>query len=73
MSEPLNIWTIYDHPKDYPEHFVVRRWKIETGQAVAGECKLADTLEEARKLVPWQSTRLGRMANDDPVIVENWL
>jgi hypothetical protein len=73
MSEPLNIWTIYDHPKDYPEHFVVRRWKIETGQAVAGECKLADTLEEARKLVPWQSTHDDRIVVCHPAQPENWL
>ncbi|HXJ60733.1 MAG TPA: hypothetical protein VNU68_29160 [Verrucomicrobiae bacterium] len=69
----LSIWTIYERPKDYPRHFVVRRWTIGAGQERAHECQLADTLEEARKLVPPLLIRLDRQPNDDPVIVENWL
>ena len=75
MSEPLNIWTIYDHPKDYPEHFVVRRWTVRGRgyENEAHECRLADSLEEARKLVPPDSACVNRFPEDDPVIVESWL
>ena len=71
--EPLTIYTIYERPKDYTNFFVVRRWTVEHGKNKAQECGLADTLEEARKLVPWQCVRLARMDKDDPVIVENWI
>jgi hypothetical protein len=74
VSEPLAIWTIYKRPKDFPNHFVVRRWTIEGGaEPKANECRLADSLYEARKLVPPQATRMDRFPEDDPVIVESWL
>jgi hypothetical protein len=28
----LAMWTIYDHPKDFPEHFVARKWLITGGE-----------------------------------------
>jgi uncharacterized C2H2 Zn-finger protein len=28
MNAPLSMWTIYDHPRDYPAYFVARRWEI---------------------------------------------
>lgn len=69
----FTIWTVYKNPKDYPNNFVVRRWTFESGEPKGHECRLADTLEEARNLVPPLKTRLDRQTNDDPVIVENWL
>lgn len=24
---PLSIWTIYEKPADFPDHFVARRWE----------------------------------------------
>jgi hypothetical protein len=75
MPEPLSILTIYDHPKDHPNHFVVRRWNIYPGRSEpVGEVHLFDTLEAARTMVVAQHrTLLHRHPDDDPVIVENWI
>lgn len=73
----LDHYVIYKHPADYPDHYVVRAWRIETGrEPLAGFVKLADTLEEARQLVPIERlglVRIERSPEDDPVIQETWL
>lgn len=28
MDEPLRLFVIYDHPSDFPNHFVVRQWLV---------------------------------------------
>jgi len=69
-------WTIYEKPKDYPEHFVVRKFSVYPGNPVpipAAEPVLAPSLEEARKFVPEGHTRIPRDQKDDPVIVETWV
>jgi hypothetical protein len=67
----LEIWTVYDHPKDWPQFFVARKFILDKPTKVA---VFALTLEgiqsqmRARGLV-----RLERNPADDPVIVECWL
>lgn len=72
----LLAFAIYEHPKDYPNHFVVRHWrtqiqskKIEYQQNVF----IADTLAEARAQIPKNYIGWGRMEGDDPAIVEVWV
>jgi len=70
----MTLYTIYDHPSDYPDHFVVRRhtiypWRVSPDNG----CQLAPTLEDARALLPAGLYNLGRVAEDDPVIVETWI
>ncbi|QSM01283.1 hypothetical protein QDA08_gp89 [Microbacterium phage NoodlelyBoi] len=70
------IWayTIYDHPSDYPEKFVLRAWLIKDGMVTAYEpVGLADTLEDARALVPNGRRPIARLQDDDPCIVESWI
>jgi hypothetical protein len=71
----LEFWTIYDHPTDYPENFVVRRSVVEgpSGLKPDKEVKLASTLEEARELIPPGYHRFDRDPTDPPVIVECWM
>ena len=70
----MDQYAIYDHPKDYPNKFVVRKWIIEAGQISAGELLGAvDTLEEARRLIPSGLYRINRFDQDDPVLSEVWL
>lgn len=71
-------WTIYDHPKDYPNHFVVRKWTVFEDDTHIWiepdkDCFLADTLENARSLVPRGFYPVGRMPGDDPAILEVWI
>jgi len=66
------IWVIYDHPRDFPGHFVVR---IAWGLDMAPLAQLAPTLEAARRLAieNGASFCLGRHPTDDPCIAECWI
>jgi hypothetical protein len=71
----LSIWTIYDHPKDFPHWFVARKHVANGGGATAtSETILAHDIEalrvemQRRGLIPFL-----RDPSDDPVIVESWL
>ena len=67
----LDIWTVYDHPSDFPTMFVARRFVLDkpTGQIFASK-----TLEGLRELLAGCGLyRIPRSPEDDPVIVECWL
>lgn len=66
------MWTIYDHPRDFPGHFVIRVWY---GAFVTPEIWLRPTLEAAREVV-WANGGgfcFLRDPNDEPQIVESWI
>lgn len=72
----MTFYTIYDHPKDYPRHFVVREWTLPLGvdqKPVAGNPMLFATLEAARHWVPRGMASMPRSLGDDPKIIETWL
>lgn len=69
----LVMFTIYDHPRDHPNSWVVRRWVVRRLACRPDEMRLAGSLEEARDLLPPGVTRLPRGPDDDPRIVETWL
>lgn len=75
MSDGLRTWTIYDHPRDHPDHFVVRGWTATAHHDPIPDphVRLARSLDEARDLLPHGLYRLERQTNDDPCIVETWL
>jgi hypothetical protein len=76
MTAVLFTWTIYDHPKDYPDHFVARKWSIGTkpGEPEAtDEVIVRPTLDEVRALLPPALYCVARNEGDDPVVVETWL
>jgi hypothetical protein len=66
------IWVIYDHPRDYPEHYVVR---VAYGGWQEARVQLAGTIELARQaaLTEGASVRLARFPGEDPVIAETWI
>lgn len=71
-TQDLFIWTIYNRPLDYPDKIVAREFIIRPQGAVAsGEMFVADTIAEARALLPPGLVSLGRQDADDPVIVES--
>src|SRR5215207_1400723 len=51
VGERGMMWTIYDHPSDYPDAFVARKWLIGRGpQPVPAEVTMtAATLDELRR------------------------
>jgi hypothetical protein len=73
---PWAVWTIYDHPSDFPEHFVARRWEIGPGEVrPTGSFIQASELEVLRTMLLTELglTPIPRSPGDDPVIVETWM
>ena len=76
MSAHMKCYTIYDHPLDFPDHFVVRAWLIVSGMLepqATDEHYLCDTLDKAREAIPEGFVRIQRDFGDDPKIVETWV
>lgn len=77
MSDVLQMWTVYDHPTDYPHDFVARRWDV--GGGGGGEPVKTDIvmtakfLDDLRDMLPPGLYCLPRLDDDDPKIVETWL
>lgn len=74
--EVLALWTVTDHPSDFPDHYVARRSEILAGGAHrTTEVTLMDPdLEVLRGALRARGLfRLERMPGDDPVILEVWL
>lgn len=71
----LTGYTIYDHPLDYPNDFVVRGWDVNKGGEIVPHDFVTrhETLEQARRRIPEGLCRTSRFENDDPVIVEVWI
>lgn len=76
MTAPgLEMWTVYEHPADYPDSYVVRRSVVRSsreGGIELGEAWAAPTLDAVRKFIPPGLYRQVRAPDDDPVIVEAW-
>jgi len=71
----LQMWTVYDHPRDFPTEYVARMFEVDAAGARPTAMVLAsislDLLRDelaARGLTP-----LTRSPDDDPKIVEVWL
>jgi hypothetical protein len=69
------MWTVYDHPKDFPNSYVARRFEVGSGHAphattdlVQGELSIIRRSFEQCGLVC-----LKRKPEDEPQIIETWL
>jgi hypothetical protein len=74
-DKTLSIWTVYDHPSDYPDGFIARRWAIVDGREIMTDDTIeADDLETLRRHFEERTLCcLPREPDDDPVIVECWI
>ncbi len=71
MTSRLTVWVVYDHPKDFPDTFVARRFDGEDATAELIVCTDLETIRQelqAKGLV-----RFARDEQDDPKILESWL
>lgn len=75
--DKIHMWVIYDHPVDYPDHYVARRFCIERSHAGARGLPLSvisDDLEAIRAvMVRIGLTCLSRSPEDDAKIIESWI
>ena len=73
-GDPIYFAAIWSRPKDYPDKYVVRLRIVTAGVDKGGPLLgWADTIEEARGLIPAGSTNMDRWDNDDPYLVEVWM
>ena len=78
IHERLDIWTVYDGPRDYPGKVMARLHVAEfgehSGQVRATErIVVADDVDGVRAQLPDGLTRLAPDPGDDPTIVEVWI
>ncbi len=71
----LNIWTVYDHPLDFPDCFVARLFLTDAdGPVPTSVCFRSESLDHIRATLADQGlTVMPRMDGDDAKIVEVWL
>lgn len=70
------IYTIYDHPLDYPTTYVIRRYGILPGQVGRDpdyHFEHPDLRICREKMMEMGLTCLNRHQDDDPVILETWI
>ena len=74
-DKQLTMWTVYDHPEDFPDAFIAREWLVTSSGAVAsGTVIKSRSLARIRhELASYGLTCLTRSPEDDPVIVETWI
>ena len=75
MKKEMVMWTIYDHPSDYPNSFVLREWLVlPDGQQPTGIVIRCDVIEPLRKqMLEAGLVCIPRSVDDDPKIVESWI
>lgn len=77
MSEQtqLSMWTVYDHPSDFPNDYVARRWLVHTlGPEPTGDVLRSSSLQTLRVALGMRGLHvIPRSAEDDPIVVETWL
>lgn len=70
----LTFWTIYKHPKDAPDAYVLRaQWAVAGKVIISTEAWYAHTPEELRALLPLRSLTRMDFLGDDPAIFEVWM
>lgn len=70
----MRNYTIYKHPADYPNHYVMRVFIISPLNVYpTDEFYLADSLEKIRAFVPAGCVCTARDANDSLSIFEIWV
>ena len=72
LATNIRLYAIYDHPTDYPDNWVVRELDVGAGTVGFGEAQLADSLEEARGLLPAGAELAQEGDPTDPNIAEVW-
>lgn len=70
----MNIYTVYKDPTDYPGKFVIRRFIISRKHVEpANLICVEDDLETALAKLPPGLTKVDRLEDDDPKILEIWM
>jgi hypothetical protein len=74
-DDGLPMWTVYDHPGDFPDCYVARKFMAFAHGAVATDDIIAcEDLTAIREVLAVKGlTPLMRNHDDDPKIIETWV
>lgn len=72
QKQALDMWVIYDHPKDFPDSFVARRWEVTNQEKPTADYYAAPTRAEVEALLPPGLHFAPRFEQDDLTIVGVW-
>lgn len=75
LRDVFETWTVYRHPKDYPQSYVTRiHYSMRDGRTLpAPDCHAFPDIDGARSVIPPDKFRLVASPGDDPCIVETWI
>jgi hypothetical protein len=78
VTDILEGWTIFDHPVDYPDDYVARRWIAHRDHTVTHTDDILkhenlNTLRGMMGRVAPGLVCIGRYVEDDPKILEVWI
>lgn len=72
----MTMWTVYDHPTDFPDHYVARQHAIydDNSTGPTDSTIVCDDLEILREQLRSRGmTPLIRELNDPAKIIETWI
>lgn len=72
----LPMWTIYDHPPQFPNNYVAREWIVDGDNVPRASSRMlvCPDLEQIRAyLREHGKVQLSRNDIDDPTIIETWI
>lgn len=76
MADVFRTYTLFDHPSDYPEWYVLRSHAVYPGGKIVAEnpALLFRDVEKAREWCMQRGLyRMARKPEDPPAILEVWL
>jgi hypothetical protein len=76
MNNGLPLYFVYDHPKDFPNDFVVRRWMLVKGELIPDKeimMKTSNYADIKTEMMYMGLTKMARQPDDEPCIKETWI
>lgn len=68
----LEMWVVYDHPRDFPGGYIARKWIV--GEGPTAVVMWSDRLEEVQDFLENLGlVKIARHPSDDPVVMEQWI
>ncbi|MGZ6144015.1 MAG: hypothetical protein ACXWLM_11805 [Myxococcales bacterium] len=70
----MELWTVYDRPKDHPRHCAVRKILVEEEGLQPDDWHLFTSVQEARSALARRGLIcVPRAEQDEPALVETWV
>jgi len=74
-DDELEMWVVYDHPRDFPNTFVARKWTVGNGRAErpTDDIIVSPEITALRKMLALKGLICTvRHPTDEPQVMEVW-